>query len=99
MAGDQELELRFDVPLYTLAEASRYLVVPRATLATWADGYERRPANAPAVQGQPIITALPHPTGSHARLPFVGIAEAYVLNAFRRAGVPMQRIRPSLDCI
>lgn len=59
MAGDQELELRFDVPLYTLAEASRYLVVPRATLATWADGYERRPANAPAVQGQPIITALP----------------------------------------
>lgn len=28
MAGDQELELRFDVPLYTLAEASRYLVVP-----------------------------------------------------------------------
>ncbi|REZ98969.1 DUF433 domain-containing protein, partial [Mycobacterium tuberculosis] len=52
MAGDQELELRFDVPLYTLAEASRYLVVPRATLATWADGYERRPANAPAVQGQ-----------------------------------------------
>lgn len=97
MAGDQELELRFDVPLYTLAEASRYLVVPRATLATWADGYERRPANAPAVQGQPIITALPHPTGSHARLPFVGIAEAYVLNAFRRAGVPMQRIRPSLD--
>lgn len=42
MAGDQELELRFDVPLYTLAEASRYLVVPRATLATWADGYERR---------------------------------------------------------
>lgn len=97
MAGDQELELRFDVPLYTLAEASRYLVVPRATLATWADGYERRPANTPAVQGQPIITALPHPTGSHARLPFVGIAEAYVLNAFRRAGVPMQRIRPSLD--
>jgi uncharacterized protein (DUF433 family) len=35
--------------------------------------------------------------GSYARLPFIGIAEAYVLSAFRRAGVPMQRIRPSLD--
>jgi uncharacterized protein (DUF433 family) len=32
-----------------------------------------------------------------AQLPFVGIVEAYVLNAFRRAGVPMQRIRPSIE--
>ncbi|KZS64409.1 hypothetical protein A4G26_10100 [Mycobacterium kansasii] len=97
MTGKQLPDLRFDVPLYTLTEASRYLLVSRATLATWADGYERRPANAPTVKGQPIITALPHRAGSYARLPFVGIAEAYVLNAFRRAGVPMQRIRPSLD--
>ena len=36
-------DLRFDVPLYTVTEASKYLVVPRSTLETWADGYERRP--------------------------------------------------------
>ncbi len=48
MAGDQELELRFDVPLTRLL--ARYLWFP----PPWrADGYERRPANAPAVQGQP----------------------------------------------
>lgn len=97
MTGLQLADLRFGVPLYTLTEASRYLVLPRATLTTWADGYERRAATGPTVKGQPIITALPRPTGSYARLPIVGIAEAYVLNAFRRAGVPMQRIRPSLD--
>ncbi len=77
MAGDQELELRFDVPLYTLAEASRYLVVPRATLATWADGYERRPANAPAVQGnrssrlfptRPAVTLGSHSSESPRRM-------------------------------
>jgi len=28
-------------------------------------------------------------------MPFIGFAEAYVLCAFRRAGVPMQRIRPA----
>jgi uncharacterized protein (DUF433 family) len=91
---------RFTVPLYTLSEASTYLHVPRATLTTWADGYEhhrRDRATARTVSGAPIITAIDASERGHARLPFIGIAEAYVLNAFRRAGVPMQRIRPSLD--
>ncbi len=43
------------------------------------------------------MTAVSASQRGHARLPFMGIAEAYVLNAFRRAGVPTQRIRPSLD--
>jgi uncharacterized protein (DUF433 family) len=90
-------DLRFDVPLYTLTEASKYLVVPRSTLETWADGYERRPQARSIVKGEPIITAVTPADYGYARLPFVGIAEAYVLNAFRRAGVPMQRIRPSID--
>lgn len=90
-------DLRFDVPLYTLTEASKYLIVPRSTLQTWADGYERRLEARSVVKGQPIITALPQERAGHARLPFVGVAEAYVLAAFRRAGVPMQRIRPSID--
>jgi uncharacterized protein (DUF433 family) len=32
-------------------------------------------------------------------VPFIGFAEAYVLSAFRRAGVPMQRIRPAVDVL
>lgn len=91
---------RFTVPLYTLGEAATYLRVPRATLTTWADGYEQKrsdPATPRVVSGAPIITAVEANARGHARLPFIGIAEAYVLNAFRRAGVPMQRIRPSID--
>lgn len=91
------VDLRFNVPLYTLTDASRHLVVPRSTLETWANGYERRPKARAVVKGEPIITAIPPAHHGAATLPFVGIAEAYVLNAFRRAGVPMQRIRPSLD--
>jgi uncharacterized protein (DUF433 family) len=90
-------DLRFDVPLYSLTEASRYLIVPRPTLTTWIEGYERRPPSGVPVKKGPIVTALPVRGQGQARLPFVGIAEAYVLNAFRRAGVPMQRIRPSID--
>jgi uncharacterized protein (DUF433 family) len=97
VSNPQSSDLRFDVPLYTLTEAASYLRVPRATLVTWAEGYERRPVRGAAVKGQPMITTLPRPARSYARLPFIGIAEAYVLSAFRRAGVPMQRIRPSLD--
>jgi len=89
--------LRFDVPLYTVTNASKHLIVPRSTLETWADGYERQPRARPVVKGDPIITAFAATGRGQPRLPFVGIAEAYVLNAFRRAGVPMQRIRPSID--
>lgn len=91
---------RFTVPLYTIGEASTYLRVPRAILTTWADGYvqHRQDRALPrTVRGEPIITAVEAGRHGQARLPFIGIAEAYVLNAFRRAGVPMQRIRPSLN--
>ncbi|MBX9919279.1 Rv2018 family toxin-antitoxin system antitoxin [Mycolicibacterium frederiksbergense] len=90
-------DLRFDVPLYTLTDASHHLVVPRSTLETWAFGYERRPKEKAVVKGQSIITAVPQTLRRGPQLPFVGVAEAYVLNAFRRAGVPMQRIRPSVS--
>jgi uncharacterized protein (DUF433 family) len=90
-------DLRFDVPLYTLTDAARHLIVPRSTLETWANGYERHPKARAMVRGESIVTAVPQVTRGAATLPFVGIAEAYVLNAFRRAGVPMQRIRPSVD--
>jgi len=31
-------ELRFDVPLYTVAAAARYVRVPASTYGTWAKG-------------------------------------------------------------
>lgn len=89
---------RFDVPLYSITEAAQYLQVPRATLKTWVDGYVRHPEGR-TVTGKPLVTALPPTRAGYPRLPFVGFAEAYVLNAFRSAGVPLQRIRASLDAL
>lgn len=45
--------------------------------------------------GLPIVTTLPRDAG--VSIPFVGLAEAHALAAMRRAGVPLQRIRPALD--
>jgi hypothetical protein len=44
------------------------------------------------------ITVFPR-LGRQATVPFIGFAEAYVLGAFRRAGVPLQRIRPAVDVL
>lgn len=88
--------LRFDVPLYTVAEAARIVDVPPTTLATWAKGYVRRPPGRAEVTGAPVVTFMPSHRLGEPSIPFVGLAETLVLAAVRRSGVPMQRVRPAL---
>lgn len=88
--------LRFDTPLYTVAEAARIVGVPASTLHTWARGYTRRPPGRRPVSGGPLITFVPSSRHREPSIPFVGLAEALVLAAIRESGVPMQRIRPAL---
>lgn len=82
--------------LFTLAEAAGWLDVPRTTFRNWALGYQRRSAEGPAVGARPIVLTVPSRRGEPG-IPFLGMAEGLVLNAFRRAGVPLQRIRPALE--
>jgi uncharacterized protein (DUF433 family) len=80
-AGDR----RMTVPLFTLRECATYLHTPLSTLHGWAQPNSE----------VPLITTLPS-SGRQAMIPFVGFAEAFVLGALRKAGVPMQRIRPAV---
>jgi len=94
---DRRAELgRFDVPLYTLTEAARYLDVPPSTLTSWAKGYQRRSPGRPTVVGAPVLTAIGKDGARGPVVPFVGLAEGLVLTAIRHGGVPLQRIRPAL---
>jgi uncharacterized protein (DUF433 family)/transposase-like protein len=86
---------RFSSPLYAVAEAARYLDVPASTLTSWAKGYRHAGKGRPAVTGSPVLTTVTSP-GRGPVIPFVGLAEGLVLTAMRRAGVPLQRIRPAL---
>ena len=87
---------RFDVPLYTVAEAARYLDVPESTLRSWTHGYRRHVGDRPDIVGAPVLTSLPRLQPSGPVIPFVGLAEGLVLTAIRSSGVPLQRIRPAL---
>jgi uncharacterized protein (DUF433 family) len=88
---------KFTTPLYTVTEAAQYLGVPGSTFRSWAKGYVHRPQARPEVRGDAIVTVLEPRTPRSATVPFVGLAEGLVLTAIRRAGVPLQRIRPALD--
>ena len=89
---------RFDVPLYTVAEAARFLGVPPSTFSTWAKGYVRRPPGRPEVVGERIVASVEAAPG-YPVIPFVGVAEGMVLAAFRRAGVSLQHIRSAVSIL
>lgn len=76
---------RLSRALFTLRESAAYLDIPVSTLHLWA-----HPTGA-----EPLVTVFPS-AGRTATVPFVGFAEAFVLSALRKAGVPMQRIRPAV---
>lgn len=87
---------RVSVRLFTVADAAGWLAVPRSTFHGWVHGYDlRRPGRQPIV-GRPLVLSLPARRGQSA-VPFLGLVEGLVLSGFRRAGVPLQRIRPALE--
>lgn len=90
-------DLRFSVPLYTVAEAARALGVPATTLSTWAFGHQRFGPDGRSHRSDPILTAMRGGRGPS--VPFIGLAEGMVLAAIRREGVPLQRVRPALEVL
>jgi DNA-binding transcriptional regulator YdaS (Cro superfamily)/uncharacterized protein (DUF433 family) len=93
-----QADIRFDVPLYTVAEAARALGVHPSTLSTWAKGYVRHSPGRQPVRGEAIVTSLQSDHGQPS-IPFVGLAEALVLAGIRKSGVPLQRVRPALAAL
>lgn len=85
----------YRIPLYTQPQAARIVEVAPATLRNWARGYAYKTLNG-VVEAFPMITTTGPRRAQAPSVPFLGLAEAYVLAAFRAAGVPMQRIRPAV---
>lgn len=85
----------YTAPLYTQAEAARIVDVPSNTFGNWTRGYSYRTTDGPRT-AQGLITLAAEPF-QRLTVPFVGLAEAYVINSLRLAGIPMLRIRPAVE--
>ena len=81
----------YRVPLYSQGEAAGMLGLPQSTFNHWASGYD-------TVSGRrmPAFITIERP-GRGYTVPFVGLAEAWIVRAFTKAGVPVSRIRPALE--
>lgn len=63
--------------------------LPVSTLQAWIGRQQDR---------EPLVTTVMH-KGYEASVPFIGFAEAFVLQTARRAGVPRHRIRPGVEAV
>jgi uncharacterized protein (DUF433 family) len=86
---------RFETPLYTVAEAARFLGVPPTSFGNWARGYRVTFRSRRPVVGRPIVTSF-EAGRNYPSIPFIGLAEGFVVLAFRRAGVSLQHIRKAV---
>jgi uncharacterized protein (DUF433 family)/transposase-like protein len=81
-------DVRFARPLMSMADAARHLGIAQQTFHRWARGYPR---------GGPLLH-VPEPASiRQASVPFIALAEAWVLQGLRQAGVRPQKIRPALQ--
>ena len=97
MAGSAVIgDPHYTTPLYHKTEAAHIIAVPAQTFRDWAVGYARKRLDGSQLVSAPIVTTLEPARPQGVSVPFVGLAEAYIVAAFTKAGVPMRRIRPAV---
>lgn len=76
----------FETPIYTVAQVARIVGVPKSTLAEWTKFG--------------LITRAKKVNHGEPSVPFIGLAEAYVLAAFRRQSkISMQFIKKAMNTL
>ncbi|MFC4584751.1 DUF433 domain-containing protein [Sphaerisporangium corydalis] len=80
-------DIRTRTGLLSQSDAARFLEIRQQTFNRWARDHEEDP---------PLLHVLPSSMPREATVPLVAVAEAYVLDALRRAGVKPHKIRPAL---
>ena len=81
-------DVRLSAGLYDIREASRLIDLPEQTFRRWAKGYEH---------GGPLLHMLDRDARHESSVPFIALAESWVLVGLRRAGLRPRKIRPALD--
>lgn len=84
-----------DVPAYSTRAVARWVGVPRTTLHKWIYGRDY-PAGGRIRRSKPLITPADKDLGL---LSFANVAEAHILDAFRKYHFTMPDIRAAIDWV
>lgn len=85
-------------PIYSLNEAAQIVRAPSTSFARWAHGHRfKQRSEGEWGWSAPILTGVQ--AGRSFTVPFNALAEGYIVESFRRAGLPMARIRPAVEVL
>lgn len=88
----------YTTPIYSLSEAAQIIHAPSTSFARWAHGHRfRQRREGEWGWTEPILTGVKEGRGY--TVPFNALAEGFVIESFRRAGLPMARIRPAIEVL
>ena len=90
-----ELDI-YNIPTYSVTDASRYLNIPLPTLRTWLNG-RKYPTKSGNKEFLPIIQ---RPDSQTPQLSFTNLVEAHILRVIRSLhNIPLDKVRTALDYI
>ena len=85
-------------PIYAQNEAAHIIQAPATSFARWAHGHRFQQRRAGEWGwSPPILTGVKQGRGY--TVPFNALAEGFIVESFRRVGLPMARIRPAIEVL
>jgi len=91
-------DLAFTTPIYSQSEAARIIQAPPSSFGRWAQGHRFKQRQEGEWGTSPALISGVRP-GRGITVSFDALAEGFIIEAFRRAGLPLARIRPAVEVL
>jgi hypothetical protein len=91
-------DIAYTTPIYSQSEAARIIQAPTSSFGRWAQGHRFKQRQAGRWGTSPALLSGVRP-GRGVTVPFNALAEGFVVESFRRAGLPLTRIRPAVEVL
>jgi uncharacterized protein (DUF433 family) len=86
----------YNIPIYSIADAARYLHIPAPTLKTWLTGRSYSTKS----EQKKFSPLIQRPNCEYSQLSFTNLIEAHVLRVIRTVhNIPLDKVRIALDYI
>lgn len=93
-----DVDLAYTTPLYSQSEAARIIQAPTSSFGRWAQGHRFKQRQEGQWGSSAALLTGVRP-GRGITVPFNALAEGFIIESFRRAGLPLARIRPAVEVL